>query len=100
MNLVEIDLSRTCAKPGAGDSGKNWHPDIDTTRYYLAEVQWDDDGESQFWAGQFSEVWFGYNFNCGFGASGFQLDKPEPPNSVGWVSCWRRLWLIEPDESE
>ena len=101
MKLVEIDLSRCCEKPpdGGTRSTESWHPDIDPNRYYLAEIKstngirtgWPTDFPPGYYAGQFSEQWFGYNFDGWGGGAGLQLDKPGTN-----MSSWLRLWLIEP----
>lgn len=98
MKLTEIDLSRCCEKPG--ESGDHWHPDIDTDRYYLAEIKatngtwngWPTDFPPGYYAGKFSEQWYGYNFDGWGGGAGLQLDKPGTN-----MSSWLRLWLIEPE---
>ena len=89
MKLVEIDLSRTCEKPG--ERGFHWHPDIDPDCYYLAEIESANNQTPGYYAGRFSEQWYGYNFDGWGGGGGLQLDKPGTN-----MSSWLRLWLIEP----
>lgn len=89
MRLVEIDLSQTCEKPG--ESGFHWHPDICTDRYYLAEIESANHQIPGYYAGQFSEQWYGHSFDGWGGGGGLQLDKPGTN-----CSSWLRLWLIEP----
>ena len=78
--LNPIDLSKCCQKKGG--HGLSWHPDIRTETPYLALLS------GQFYAGKFSEQWYGWNFD-GWGTSGAQLDKPGTN-----CSMWEGLWEI------
>lgn len=91
MKLVEVDLSRCCKKSDGTGEGEGWHPDIDPDRYYLAEIESANDQPPGYYAGQFSEEWYGYSFDGWGGGGGLQLDKPGTNSS-----SWMRLWLIEP----
>jgi hypothetical protein len=76
MKLVEIDLSK---------AEKHDHPEINSEDYFLAEVY------SGLHFGRFTKQWYGWNFNCGWGAhgAGIQFDAP------GFnASKWKRLWKI------
>lgn len=95
MKLVEIDLSRCREKPDSDAVGECWHPDIDLDRYYLAELESANDQPPGYYTGQFSEQWYGYNFDGWGSGSGLQLDKPGTN-----MSSWMRLWLIEPERMD
>ena len=69
--LVPVDLMR-------GEESN--HPDINTRSQYLAKI------DGQYFAGQFSKVWFGWNFD-GWHDVGLQLDKPGT-NSSEWQALW------------
>ena len=76
MKLVEIDLSKGI---------ENEHPDINETDNYLAFIN------EGYQVGQFCRVWFGWNFNSGWGAcgAGVQFDTP------GFNSSrWKKLWKL------
>ena len=66
--LISIDLSKR---------NDCFHPYIKKNKQYLAKV-----GKS-YYAGYFTDEWYGWNFSCGYGA-GIQLDDPD----------WRGLWEI------
>lgn len=90
MKLVEVDLSRCCKKPDGGGSRDGWHPDIDLSRYYLAEIESANNNPPGYYAGCFSEQWHGLKLDGWGGGAGLQLDKPGTNSS-----SWLRLWLIE-----
>jgi len=76
--LVAIDLSK-------GDGHQ--HPDITAVGQYLALIG------GSYHCGRFVRVWFGWSFDCGFGASGsIQFDAPGSN-----ASRWQGLWRIEDD---
>lgn len=101
MDFVEIDLSE-------GD--KKSHPAFNEEDYFLVEKvtpvwRWEVTGEDEegeeigedvltekvetdLHFGQFREVWYGWNFDCGWGASGFQYDQPGS-NHSDWHRCWK-----------
>lgn len=59
------------------------HPDIKSGQHYLARI-W-----GVWWFGTFSREWFGWAFNCGFGASGsIQFDAPGS-NGSKWTALYK-----------
>ncbi len=75
-------------QPGEhGDGSFQWHPDIKDDAHYLARI---DDG---FFAGTFSEEWYGWSFDGWGGGGGLQLDKPGTN-----ASSWQGLWEIVPQK--
>jgi hypothetical protein len=82
MKLEEIDLSK-------GEQSE--HPDFNTNDYFLVKKQYSDDENPSYYIGHFDRQWYGWNFSCGFGASGgFQYDKPGY-NSSGWKQVWKLI---------
>lgn len=80
MELKEVDLSR-------GDGHK--HPDIKLyPTQYLVKI-----GQG-FYAGTFTEVWFGLSFN-GWNGTPYQYDSPGTNSSD-----WKRIWEIIETEEE
>lgn len=74
LTLELVDLTRGI---------KSDHPDLNTTDIYLSYT-----GFAGFQVGRFSNQWYGWNFDCGWGASGFQFDTPGYNNSK-WIALWR-----------
>lgn len=74
--LTEIDLAK---------AEGHEHPDLRAGSWYLAK--WD----GRFYVGTFDRVWFGWTFDCNYGASGnIQFDAP------GWNSSrWEGLWRLD-----
>lgn len=87
MELIPIDLSK--AYEASGGHGESDHPDIQLDRWYLAEIQ--NGKKPMYLTGTFSRQWYGLNFDCDWGGSGLQFDKPGTNKS-----SWLRLWLLEP----
>lgn len=73
LSLVPIDLSKAT---------ENECPGINENDYFLARI----DGE--FYFGQFSRQWYGWNFDDDWGCSGHQFDAPGS-NRSGWQALWK-----------
>lgn len=75
--LVPVDLSL---------AEKHELPGIDKDKHYLVRRN------GHLYFGKFQRVWFGWNFQCGFGASGgFQFDAPGYNHST-WEAVWELRW--------
>ena len=79
IKLKQIDLSKCCQKKGG--HGQHWHPNINSKSEYLALI----DGE--FFAGRFTNEWYGWSFDGWGGGGGLQLDKPGT-NASDWQGLW------------
>ena len=60
-------------------------PGVNTRSLYL--VKWDGD----LYLGRFSRQWYGLNFECELGESGFQFDAPGFNDSL-----WQGVWVVKP----
>jgi hypothetical protein len=80
IKLIPLDMSKTDVTP---DNGRCSHPDIKVGQKheYLCLI------DGKFYAGSFSRVWFGLNFDGWGGFSGLQYDAPGT-NSSGWQQIW------------
>jgi hypothetical protein len=76
--LIPLDLS-LCYNKG---ERRGLHPEINSKDTYLALV----DGD--YYAGTFSDVWFGWTFD-GWNGTSLQFD---PPGTNG--SSWQMIWKI------
>src|SRR5689334_3634566 len=74
LELEEIDLSK-------GD--RKEHPDINDQDEYVAFIS------GSLRLGTFVKVWFGWHFQCGWGASGGMQYDPPGTNASGWKQLWR-----------
>lgn len=78
LDVEPIDLSL---------ADKHECPGINDSDYFLAFVC------NQYLVGKFSRQWYGWNFDCGWGASGVQFDAPGS-NASSWKALWR---IVGPD---
>lgn len=77
--LDEIDLSLAKEHDCPGINSEDW---------FLAYVM------GRFLVGTFSKQHYGWNFDCGWGASGVQFDAPGY-NASSWARLWRISEIIE-----
>jgi len=82
--LRQIDLSKSQLLKRSDPDWYHKHPDIKAGRiFYL--VKWD----GRYYAGRFSEQWYGLNFQGWVNPAGLQYDAPGANHSL-----WQEVWEI------
>lgn len=75
VSLIPLDMKKAVG---------NNHPDIDEKKSYLCLVG------GEWFAGQFSKEWYGWNFLGWVNPIGFQFDAPGTN-----ASKWQKIWEIK-----
>jgi len=82
IKLKEIPLKEMKRVPGGSTrNGYYSHPLIQEGIYYLAKI------DKRWYAGTFSKLWYGWNFNAVYDA-GKQLEHGDHPKNAGWEQLY------------